>query len=161
MILVTLGTQDKPFVRLLKAIDKEIENGNITEKVVVQAGYSLSKYHSKNMEMFDLIDRDEFETLVSEASYIITHGGVGSILTGLKHDKKIIVCPRLLKYKEHLNDHQLQIVEKFSEAGFILSYNDGDDLAKIIKKIPTFKPKKYASNTDHLIKMITDFIDNN
>ena len=31
MILVTLGTQDKSFDRLLKAIDKEIENKNIKE----------------------------------------------------------------------------------------------------------------------------------
>ena len=29
MILVTLGTQDKPFKRLLLAIQKEIDNGNI------------------------------------------------------------------------------------------------------------------------------------
>ena len=29
MILVTLGTQDKSFVRLLEAIEKEIDNGNI------------------------------------------------------------------------------------------------------------------------------------
>ena len=38
MIFVTLGTQDKGFPRLLEAIDKEIEKGNIKEKVVVQAG---------------------------------------------------------------------------------------------------------------------------
>ena len=52
MILVTLGTQDKSFVRLLKAIDREIKKGNIKEKVIVQAGYT--KYNSKNMEIFDL-----------------------------------------------------------------------------------------------------------
>ena len=47
MILVTLGTQDKSFERLLKAIDKEIEKGNIKDKVLVQAGYT--KYKSKNI----------------------------------------------------------------------------------------------------------------
>ena len=57
MILVTLGTQDKEFTRLLKAIDREIEKGVITDKVVVQAG--CTKYESKNMEMFDLIPANE------------------------------------------------------------------------------------------------------
>ena len=37
MIFVTLGTQDKGFPRLLEAIDREILNGTIKEKVVVQA----------------------------------------------------------------------------------------------------------------------------
>ena len=40
MILVTLGTQDKPFNRLLDAVQKQIDNGVITDKVVVQAGYT-------------------------------------------------------------------------------------------------------------------------
>ena len=65
MILVTLGTQDKSFVRLLKAIDREIKKGNIKEKVVVQAGYT--KYNSKNMEIFDLTTPDEIDKLMKEA----------------------------------------------------------------------------------------------
>lgn len=161
MILVTLGTQDKAFTRLLEAIDKEIEKGNIKDKVIVQAGYSMNKYHSKNMEMFDLIDRDEFNKLVKDCQFLITHGGVGSILTGLKNNKKVIVCPRLFKYHEHMNDHQVQIVEEFSKAGYIIPYNDGDDLGEVLNKVQSFKPRKYVSNTDNLVKMIEDFIDNN
>ena len=38
MILVTLGTQDKKFTRLLEAIQKQIDKGNIKDKVIVQAG---------------------------------------------------------------------------------------------------------------------------
>ena len=83
MILVTLGTQDKSFKRLLEAIDKEIEKGNIKEKVLVQAGYT--KYKSKNMEIFKSVSSDKLEELMNKASLIITHGGVGSILTALKH----------------------------------------------------------------------------
>ena len=51
MIFVMLGTQDKSFSRLLETIDKEIEKGNIQEKVIVQAGYT--KFKSKYMEVFD------------------------------------------------------------------------------------------------------------
>ncbi len=161
MILVTLGTQDKQFFRLLKAIDKEIEKGNIKDKVIVQAGYNFGRYETKNMEMFDLIDREKFGELVKECDFLITHGGEGSILNGIKQGKKIIACPRLAKYGEHLNDHQLQIVGEFSKLGYILPYNDGDDLGETIKKLKTFQPKKFVSNTENFIKIIKNYIDNN
>ena len=132
MILVTLGTQDKSFTRLLDSIQEQINNGNIKDKVIVQAGFT--KYDSKDMEIFDLIDRDKFSNLIKKCDLLITHGGVGSILTGLKNNKKVIVCPRLSKYKEHMNDHQVQIVDRFYEAGYILRYNDGDNLGDILKK---------------------------
>lgn len=161
MILVTLGTQDKPFFRLLRDIDKAIDDGIIKDKVVVQAGYNFGRYESKNMEMFDLIDREKFSELAKDCDFLITHGGEGSILNGIKNGKKTIACPRLFKYGEHMNDHQIQIVSEFSERGYILPYNDGDDLGEVIKKLKTFKPKKYVSNTKNFIKLIKDFIDNN
>lgn len=159
MIFVTLGTQDKSFKRLLDSIDKEIEKGTIKDKVIVQAGYT--KYDSKNMEIFDLLDKDDFDKYIKECDLLITHGGVGSILTGLKNDKKVIACPRLSKYNEHMNDHQIQIIERFTESGYILPFNEDDDLGKIIKQSAKFKPNKYKSNTKNMIKLIKDFIDKN
>lgn len=159
MIFVTLGTQDKAFTRLLKDIDNEIEKGTIKEKVIVQAGFT--KYESKHMDIFDLLDKDDFDNYIKKCDLLITHGGVGSILTGLKNNKKVIASPRLAKYNEHMNDHQTQIIDKFSTAGYIMAYNEGDDLGKIIEASKHFKPKKYISNTDNMIKIITDFIANN
>ena len=159
MILVTLGTQDKSFKRLLDAIQEEINKGNIKDKVVVQAG--CTKYESKDMEIFDLIDRDKFAELMKSCDILITHGGVGSIITGLKNDKKVKAAPRIAKYKEHTNDHQLQIIEKFSDTGLILPLYDFNNLAKTLKDIKKFKPKKYKSNTENMIKLIEDYIDNN
>lgn len=157
MIFVTLGTQDKGFSRLLKAIDKEIENGNIKEKVVVQAG--LTDYHSSNMEIFDLIPADEFDKYIEKSDLVITHGGAGSILTAIKKNKKVIAAARLSKYKEHTNDHQKQIVKEFSEQGYILELRDFNKLGKLIEKSKTFKPKKFESNTDNMIKLIENYIE--
>lgn len=156
MILITLGTQDKPFTRLLEEVDKQVELGNIKDKIVVQAGYT--KYNSKNMEIFDLIDREKFSDLIASCDLLITHGGVGSILTGLKNNKKVIAAPRLSKYGEHMNDHQIQIIENFSKMGYILSYMEDDDLGKILKSSKKFKPKKYISNTTNIINIIDEFI---
>ena len=97
MILVTLGTQKQSFNRLLDMIEKS----NINDKIIVQAGYT--KYKSKKMKMLDFVDYQEMDKLIKQADLIITHGGVGSIISGLKNNKKIIACPRLKKYKEHTN----------------------------------------------------------
>ena len=159
MILVTLGTQDKNFTRLLVAIDELIQKGIIKDKVVVQAG--STKYESKNMEIFDLIDRDKFNDMIKDCDLIITHGGVGSILNGLKNNKVVIACPRLAKYNEHINDHQKQIIDRFSEAGYIIGITEMDELSEALKKAKKFKPKKYISNTHNMVDIISKFIDNN
>lgn len=159
MILVTLGTQDKSFTRLLDAIQKQIDLGNIKDKVIVQAG--CTKYKSKDMQILDLIPYDEFEKYIKECDLLITHGGVGSIITGLKNKKKVIAAARLAKYKEHTNDHQLQIIKNLSVSGYILPLDDFDKLDEVLISVKTFKPKTYQSNTDNMIKLISNYIDNN
>lgn len=157
MIFVILGTQDKQFTRLLEAVDREIEAGNIKERVVVQAG--LTKYESKNMEIFDLLPSPEFNKLMDEADLIITHGGAGSILTAIKKGKKVIAAARLAKYQEHHNDHQKQIIGEFSKLGYILELRDFNKLGVMIKKSKTFKPKKFESNTQNMISLLQDYIE--
>ncbi|MBE6157954.1 MAG: hypothetical protein E7160_04090 [Firmicutes bacterium] len=156
MILVTLGTQDKDFSRLLKAVDKQIEAGVIKEKVIVQAG--STSYKSKNMKIFDLMSTDEFESLLSKCSLVITHGGVGTILSALKKDKKVIAASRLAKYGEHHNDHQKQVVKEFAKRGYILELKDFNKLGKLIEKSKTFKPKKYKSNTVNMVNLLDNYI---
>lgn len=157
MIFVTLGTHDKPFTRLLKKIDEEIIKGNIKEKVIVQAGFT--KYKSDNMEIFDLVPMDTFEEYMKKADLIITHGGVGSIMSSLKLNKKVIAVARLCKYHEVVNDHQIQIIENFDDAGYIIGVTDMNDLDKALKKVKNFKPKKYKSNTNNMIKLVSSLID--
>ena len=158
MILVTLGTQDKKFTRLLKAIDKQIKNGNIEDDVIVQAGYT-SDYKSKNMKIFDLIPMDEFDDLIKKCDLLITHGGVGSIITGLKNNKVVIAAPRLKEYKEHTNDHQLQIIDNFEKEGYILKLDNFNKLDEVLHEAKEFKPKKYKSNTNNMIKLLEEMID--
>ena len=158
MILVTLGTQDKKFTRLLDEIDKLIEKKVILGEIVVQAGYS-SDYKSSNMKIFDLIAKDEFDKLISSCSFLITHGGVGSILTGLKYNKKVIAVPRLKEYKEHVNNHQVQIINNFHEEGYIIGISDINEIESAILKIKDFKPKKFKSNKEKALKLVQELIE--
>lgn len=157
MILVVLGTQDKDFSRLLKAVDKEIKKGTIKDKVIVQAGQT--KYSSERMEIFDLIPEPEFYALMDKADLIITHGGAGSILNAIKRGKKVIAAARLEKYGEHHNDHQKQIIGEFSKKGYILELKDFNKLGSLIEKSKNFHPKEFVSNTDNMIKLIENYIE--
>ena len=158
MILVTLGTQDKSFDRLLEAIQKQINLGNIKERIVVQAG--CTKFDSNDMEMFDLIPMDDFDKLIDECDLLITHGGVGSIIAGLNKGKKVIAAARLKKYKEHVNDHQLEIIDNFSKKGYILKLDNFEKLDELLREVVNFKPNKYKSNADNFRKEIVQLIDN-
>lgn len=159
MIFVTLGTQDKGFPRLLEAIEEAIENKYIKEKVIVQSGYT--EFESKNMEIYKLLPMDKFDDYMKKCDLLITHAGVGSIMSGLKFNKKIIAAPRLEKYGEHTNDHQLEIAKEFAKEGYIICLEDFSSLGDIIKDMDKFKPKKYKSNNDNFVKLVEDFIDKN
>jgi len=156
MILVTLGTQDKDFSRLLKAVEKAVKNGSIKEKVIVQAGFT--QYSSDVLEILDFVSPEELEKLVMKASLVITHGGVGSIMMALQHKKKIIAAARLKKYKEHTNDHQMQIIKEFVRDGYLLELRDFNQLDKILQKSRSFKPKTYCSNQSQMINLVDDTI---
>ena len=154
-----LGTQKNDFSRLLKEIENCINNGTIQEEVIVQAG--STKYKTEKMQIFDLMAREELDKQKQEASLIITHGGVGSIVGALKMNKKVIAVPRLKQYGEHVNDHQKQIVENFDTQGYIKGVFDIKDLEQAIKEIKNFEPKKFVSNTESIINIVESYIDKN
>ena len=157
MILVLLGTQNNSFHRLLEKMDELINKGIINEKVIVQSGYT--NYESKNMRVFDLIPQEELERYQEQADLIITHGGVGSIVSSIKKGKKVIAIPRLHKYNEHVNDHQKEIVEYFNDKGYIIGIDNVEQLEKVVSNIEKFVPKKYENNNKKMLKIISEFID--
>ena len=119
MIFVTLGTQDKVFNRLLEAIDKEIEKGNIKEKVVVQAG--CTKYESKNMEVLDLVPQDEFEK--TDEFELCIHEFINGILTAAG-------------IKDTATFKRSQIVNRKEETEMLLLASEYLDDETILRKLP-------------------------
>ena len=154
MIFVILGTQDKKLTRLLDAIQKKRDEGKISkkEKIIVQAG--CTRYKSKNMQIIDYMPLREFEDYVDKADIIICHAGVGTILTALKKGKKIIAAARLKKYGEHVNDHQLQILDNFTDEGYILALEDFDKIDLLLKQAKNFTPAKFKSNKKYFLKQL-------
>lgn len=157
MIFVSLGTQDKSFTRLVEKIEELKKSGKIKEEVVVQLG--STQYKSEYIKCIDFMSMEEFDKYLQNSRYLITHGGVGTILTALKYNKKVIAVPRLSKYNEHVNDHQLELIEALSLDNYILGCKTLDDLEENINKISKFIPKKYKSNQDNFIKLIKRLIE--
>ena len=112
MIFVILGTQKFQLTRLLKLLDEYVQKGLIIDEIFAQIGNT--KYVPKYFESKSFLEKEEFENCINKASLIITHSGVGSIVTSIGANKPVIVFPRLKKYKEHVDNHQLDIANAFS-----------------------------------------------
>ena len=152
MILVLCGTQKQDFSRMIRAVEELADE----HEVIVQGGHN--QYESNKVKVLGFISRKEMNELYDQADYIITHAGAGSMIQSLKKEKTTIAVPRLSKYGEHVNDHQLQIIKKFGEAGYIIPLDDFDSLDEALKKAKKFKPNKYKSNTENMINLVEDLI---
>lgn len=157
MIFVTLGSQRFQFDRLLKALDDMVGDGRITEELFAQTGYS--DYLPQHYKYKQFLDRDEFLNWQDKCDIVITHGGTGAIVGALKKGKKVIAIPRLSKYGEHVDDHQLQIVDEFQKLGFICRCDDCEKLDEQIVQIKKTTIKSFKSNTDTYVDSLSQFID--
>jgi beta-1,4-N-acetylglucosaminyltransferase len=150
--LVTVGTIPNDFSRLLKKIDELVELRIINGEVFAQIGHS--KYTPKNYEYTDFLDIYGFENKIKESGIIITHGGVGSIMTSLKCGKRTIIVPRYRKFDEIVDDHQLDITQELERQGKIIAVYEIDNLAEAIRKAKETKGTTIMEKQDTSIKKI-------
>lgn len=157
MILVSVGSQKFQFNRLLKEVDRLIEEKIIEDTVFAQIG--VSDYKPKNYEYVDFLTQDEFNKKIDECSLIITHAGTGIIINSLKKGKKVIALPRLVEYGEHVDNHQIQLLKEFENSNLIKAVYDVKDLKKALSEINQICFIKYESNTENIINNILNFIE--
>ena len=120
MIFVTAGTQ-LPFDRLVEVVD-QIASKHTGVKFVVQA--LNSTYKAKNIEVVSFLSPKDFDNYFENAKLIISHAGMGTIISALVKKKPIIVMPRLVKYNEHRNEHQLGTAKQMDTDGYVfVAYN--------------------------------------
>ncbi len=157
MIFVTTGSQKFQFNRLLEKLDELVEKGVITEKMFAQTGYS--DYKPKHYEYAQFMNRDEFAEKTAECDTFITHGGTGAIIGAVKQGKKVVAVPRLAKYGEHVDDHQVQLLTQFDDLNLITACYELDDLEKCLKELPDKHFNEYKSNTQTIISDIEEWMD--
>lgn len=156
MIFVIVGSQMFQFNRLLEEIDTLIELEVINEEVYAQIG--CSTYIPKNYSYKNFLDRTEFKAYMEKSSKVITHAGTGAIIGAIKLGKKVIAVPRQSKYGEHIDDHQIQIVEQFAQMGIIMPCFCIQDLEDAYQKLESKEFEKYISNTEKIIANIDKYV---
>ncbi|CZQ96505.1 Hypothetical protein Tpal_2017 [Trichococcus palustris] len=156
MIFVTLGSQKFQFNRLLKKVDELIGQGEITEEVFAQIG--ASDYEPKNYEYKAFLDRKTFEEIMSRCDMVITHGGTGAIIGAVKQGKKVVAIPRLKRFNEHVDDHQLQLITQFKELNLICDCLDVECLGSAINGAKSLVYNEYESNTLCFLESLKEYI---
>lgn len=154
-IFVSVGTHPQAFDRLLKELDRIFGEKKIRAQVFAQTGNS--SYKPKNFPSKPLLSADEFENKLSWANFVISHGGAGTIINALLYKKPLLVVPRLQKFNEHTNDHQLDLARALEKEGKVLAVFEMQDLHKKILELSSFRPK-LASNKARLVKRIAGFL---
>ena len=115
MVFLTVGTQ-LPFERLVQSVDKWA-GLNPDMPVFAQIGETL--YRPKYMEFVERISPAEYAEKFSAARVVVSHVGMGTIISGLENAKPLVLMPRLASLGEHRNDHQLGTARKFSDRAII------------------------------------------
>lgn len=154
MVFITLGTQGNQFPRCLQMVEDLIDCLKPNHEFIAQLGNT--KYTSNKVKTLEYIPETEFKELISKADVVITHAGSGALFSAIKQEKKTIAVARLHKYKEMSNDHQIELVTKLSEEGYIL---DGtNSIVDAWKKLESFTPRKcdFECTLPQEIKRIID-----
>ncbi|MBD3627948.1 PssE/Cps14G family polysaccharide biosynthesis glycosyltransferase [Cyclobacterium sp.] len=156
MILVLLGTFPTQFERPLVAIDSLCREGIIREKVIVQNGFT--EFPSQYLSYKPFLPVEELDQLYKEARIIISHAGSGSLLKGLKMGKKIIAIPRMPKYGEVVDEHQMEILSEFEKENYLLGWRESDDLKELLLRINKFEPQPFVSKKQNIIDFLDSYI---
>ena len=119
MIFATIGNEHKPFYRFNKLVLK-ISDLYPNENIVYQKGYTLFNHTKDNISDTDFFSRKDFSHYINQASLVFTHGGAGTLLQLAKIKKVPFVLPRLRKYREHVNSHQLETLLEFEKLGLAI-----------------------------------------
>ena len=128
MIVVTVGTQ-LPFDRLIEMVDELAPR--LIGPVFAQTG--PGQYRPKNIRWSASMAPSEFEAMLKDASVIVAHAGIGTVLKAYKYRKPIILVPRKAAFGEHRNDHQLATVSKLAERTGIYVAQSKEELDRLLE----------------------------
>jgi len=127
MILVTTGTNEQPFDRLVRAAAGLAEH----EDAFVQYGSSREPHgHGTWVEFLGF---DELADRMRAARVVVCHAGVGSIMLARKCGHRPVVLPRRVGLGEAVDDHQLHMGRRLHAAGLVTLVEDERELAGVVR----------------------------
>ncbi|NER25278.1 MAG: glycosyl transferase [Symploca sp. SIO1C2] len=157
MITVTLGTIPYPFNRAIQWLRVLLEEKIISESLFIQYGVSDISSVSEHplVTAKPLIESKELMKIVDDSRLVISHAGQGSTSTLASRGACFTILPRLAKYREHIDDHQLSFAQGVEQFGVVHCLTL-DELKQVILEPPPgfrkvlFEEPKLA---DHLLSI--------
>jgi UDP-N-acetylglucosamine transferase subunit ALG13 len=122
MIVVTIGTNEQPFDRLIRAA-RALES----DELLVQYGSSREP-HGRG-EWVEFLSFDELAGKAREARAVVCHAGVGSIMLARRCGHTPIVMPRRHHLGEAVDDHQVFLAKRLAKSGIVTLVEDEQELA--------------------------------
>ncbi len=159
MIYVTVGTQ-LPFERMIRTVDEWAARAGRSD-VFAQIGPSQTR--PAHIESAAFIDPEESDRRFADATLIIAHAGMGSIIAALRLGKPIVIMPRRADLKEHRNDHQLATAQRFADRPGVSVAADEHELAELLDRADELAAGASIGPhaSDELIDAVRTFIDGN
>jgi UDP-N-acetylglucosamine transferase subunit ALG13 len=161
MIFLTVGTI-LPFDRLAKALDDWAAAQKPRREIFAQVGdLKVDSYRPKSFKWTERVTPKEFQDKVVASELIVTHAGIGTIVTALTHSTPVLIMPRRAALHEIVNDHQLETVKYFADRPGVTVAMEAKEIGP---KLDTLLSKSEvvtalgAEAQDSLIKVIQGFI---
>jgi UDP-N-acetylglucosamine transferase subunit ALG13 len=129
VIFVITGMDAFPFDRLIRAVD-ELQGRDRGEEFLVQIG--CSAYQPRHVRHERFLSFGRVRELIRESSVVITHAGAGSTLVCIEQGKHPVMVPRLARFGEIVDDHQLPFCDKLAGSGLATVVRDMDELPAAI-----------------------------
>jgi anti-anti-sigma factor len=145
MIFVTVGTEQYPFNALLDWIDILIRYGIIHEEVVIQYGSSTRLPDRVKINKF--LPEKEFVDAIEHADVVIAHCGEGTASLLEDMGKPYVLVPRTYDFREHVDDHQIEMADDLEKQGIAIARSPGD-LVKFLKLLTTSEDQKLVDETE-------------
>lgn len=160
MIFVTVGSRKYAFDRLFRQLDALYEAGILTDALFAQTG--TAAYKPRHYAYAPFLSEESFARRINDADIVVSHGASGSIMKALTAGKKVIAVTRLAKYKEHINDHQIQNNEAFASNHYVLPVYEMDELGPAFQRIAAGEDGLIPWNNPDataVLRMVDQFIE--
>lgn len=145
MIFATVGTHAQPFARFFTIVQAVQELGH---EVVLQYGHNPAPRNLPSARAF--MPYQEIVAHVEAADAVMTHAGVGSLLTARRAGHCPIVLARLRRHGEHVDDHQDELTRRLAPLGHVLLVDDPTQVAQALARATASRtPQELATTPLH------------
>jgi UDP-N-acetylglucosamine transferase subunit ALG13 len=158
VVFVTVGNAQQGFRRLLDAVEGLARKGAFgTERVLVQFGHTAD-FRPERCEAVPFLGMDDFNRALDDADLVISHGGT-TVMAIARLGKVPVAMPRRRTYGEHVNDHQVQLVEVLAAEGLVIPANEADDLEGAVDRARALRGRPVRIPKSGMLALVGQAID--